>query len=152
MPRIGIVGAGIGGLQLALFLQKHGIAATVYAEPRAFVGQESLGVLRGRCSGELNLFARLGDANGFQRTTDWRHRQTGSRHQLAKKKPGLRVRDRRLHANPDETVGIVHRLPGVNGELAAPVVGISVIPDVQLGPMVREDLHDFGPSFVCGAV
>jgi 2-polyprenyl-6-methoxyphenol hydroxylase-like FAD-dependent oxidoreductase len=32
MPRIGIVGAGIGGLQLALFLQKHGIAATVYAE------------------------------------------------------------------------------------------------------------------------
>src|SRR6266540_2990438 len=32
MISIGIVGAGVAGLQLGLFLQQHGIAATIYAE------------------------------------------------------------------------------------------------------------------------
>jgi protoporphyrinogen oxidase len=33
MTHIGIIGAGIAGLHLSLFLQKHGIAATVYTSP-----------------------------------------------------------------------------------------------------------------------
>src|SRR5262245_6419862 len=32
MTQIGIVGSGIAGLQLALGLQQHGIAATIYSE------------------------------------------------------------------------------------------------------------------------
>jgi 2-polyprenyl-6-methoxyphenol hydroxylase-like FAD-dependent oxidoreductase len=32
MPRIGIVGGGVAGTQLGLFLRKHGIAATIYSE------------------------------------------------------------------------------------------------------------------------
>jgi len=32
MPRIGIVGGGVGGTQLGLFLRKHGIAATIYSD------------------------------------------------------------------------------------------------------------------------
>jgi hypothetical protein len=32
MPRIGIVGGGVAGSQLGLFLPKHGIAATIYSE------------------------------------------------------------------------------------------------------------------------
>ena len=32
MTNIGIVGSGIAGLHLALFLQKHGIPATMYSD------------------------------------------------------------------------------------------------------------------------
>src|SRR5262245_48456468 len=32
MPRIGIIGGGIAGSQLGLFLRKHGIDATIYSE------------------------------------------------------------------------------------------------------------------------
>jgi glycine/D-amino acid oxidase-like deaminating enzyme len=32
MKNIGIVGSGIAGLQLGLFLQKHGIGATIYSD------------------------------------------------------------------------------------------------------------------------
>ena len=32
MKNIGIVGSGIAGLQLGLFLQKHGIDATIYSD------------------------------------------------------------------------------------------------------------------------
>ena len=32
--RIGIVGAGIAGLHLALYLQKHGVDATLITDPR----------------------------------------------------------------------------------------------------------------------
>jgi 2-polyprenyl-6-methoxyphenol hydroxylase-like FAD-dependent oxidoreductase len=32
MPRIGIVGGGVAGTHLGLFLRKHGIAATIYSE------------------------------------------------------------------------------------------------------------------------
>jgi 2-polyprenyl-6-methoxyphenol hydroxylase-like FAD-dependent oxidoreductase len=35
MKNIGIVGAGVGGLQLGLFLQQRGVAATIYAERSA---------------------------------------------------------------------------------------------------------------------
>src|SRR5437764_596462 len=35
MTQIGIVGAGIGGLHLALFLQKHGVAVTLYSDRTA---------------------------------------------------------------------------------------------------------------------
>jgi 2-polyprenyl-6-methoxyphenol hydroxylase-like FAD-dependent oxidoreductase len=35
MKNIGIVGSGIAGLQLGLFLQKHGIGATIYSERTA---------------------------------------------------------------------------------------------------------------------
>lgn len=35
MTQIGIVGAGVAGLQLGLYLQQHGIAATIYAERSA---------------------------------------------------------------------------------------------------------------------
>ena len=62
------------------------------------------------------------------------------------------MRDGRLHADPDETIGVVHRLPGVNGELAASVVGVSVIPNIQLRAVIREELHDGGTSFVRGPV
>ena len=51
----------------------------------------------------------------------------GGRHQLAQQQSGLGVRDRRLHADPDQAVGVVHRLPGVDGELAAAVVGVAVV-------------------------
>lgn len=32
MPKVGIVGGGVGGTHLGLFLRKHGIAATIYSE------------------------------------------------------------------------------------------------------------------------
>jgi 2-polyprenyl-6-methoxyphenol hydroxylase-like FAD-dependent oxidoreductase len=32
MERIGIVGAGVAGLHLALYLQQHGVPARLYAE------------------------------------------------------------------------------------------------------------------------
>lgn len=35
MPRIGIIGGGIAGTQLGLFLRQHGIAATIYTEKTA---------------------------------------------------------------------------------------------------------------------
>src|SRR5438093_10622064 len=98
------------------------------------------------------LIARLGHANGFQRAAYRRCREPGGRHQLTKEKPSLGVCDRRLHANPDETIGVIHWLPRVNGQLAAPVVGVPVIPDIQLGAVVHEELHDGRPPLVSGAV
>src|SRR5215213_11040022 len=35
MTSIGIIGAGVAGLQLGLFLRQHGIRATIYAEKSA---------------------------------------------------------------------------------------------------------------------
>src|SRR5262245_45997517 len=63
------------------------------------------------------LIAGVSDANRFQRAAQGRRRKSGSRHQFAKEKPGFGVSDRRLHANPDQAIGVIYRLPRVNGQL-----------------------------------
>ena len=51
------------------------------------------------------------------------------------------MRDRRLHADANQTIGIIHRFPGMDGELTAAVVGVAVISDVEFGTMVHQSLN-----------
>ena len=56
-------------------------------------------------------------------------------------------------ADPDQTVGVVHRLPGVNGQPSAGVVaGHAVVAGIQLGAGIDQHLNDGRPSLVPGAV
>ena len=48
------------------------------------------------------------------------------------------MRDRRLHADADQTVGVIHRLPSVDCQFAATVVGVAVIADVKLRAVVHQ--------------
>ena len=81
-----------------------------------------------------------------------RRGKAGGGHQFAQKKAGFGMRNGRLHADADQAIGVVDGLPGVNGQLAAAVIGVAVVPDVEFGAVVDENLHDGGASLVCGAM
>ena len=62
------------------------------------------------------------------------------------------MRDRRLHAHADQTVGIIHRLPRVYGKLSAAVVRVPIISNIQLCAVIHEHLYDLCAALVAGAV
>ncbi len=98
------------------------------------------------------LLARLCNTDGVERPAWWRHRQALDRHQFPKKQSCVGVPNRRLHTDSDQAVRVIDRLPGVNGKFPAPVVGISVIADVELRTVIGEDLNDLCAALVRCAV
>ena len=60
--------------------------------------------------------------------------------------------DRRLHADANQAVSVIDRLPRVDGEFAAAIVGVAIITHIQLGAMVRQHLNHIGATLVRGAV
>src|SRR5688572_15706337 len=79
----------------------------------------------------LSRIAGLGDTDRLERASHWRRFESGLRHELPQQQTSIRMADRRLHADADEAVGVIHRLPGVHRELAAAVVGVAVVPDID---------------------
>ena len=51
------------------------------------------------------------------------------------------MRNRRLHADADQAIGVIHRFPRMNRQLAAAVVGVAVIADVELGAVIDQKLE-----------
>ena len=62
------------------------------------------------------------------------------------------MRNRRLHANANQTVGVIHRFPRMNRQLTAAVIGIAVIANIELGAVIEQNLNDLRASLVSSAM
>ena len=58
------------------------------------------------------------------------------------------MRNRGLHTDAHEAVGIVHREPRVRGQSAAAIVGVAVVAHVDPGACIREGLDHVRTSLV----
>src|SRR5206468_11246985 len=92
--------------------------------------------------------ADFDDANRIDSAVGRRHWQSPLGHQLADEGGRLAVFDRRLHAKPYQTVGVIEGLPGAPGNLRRGVAGVAaaVVADVELGAAVHQHLNDFVPA------
>ena len=62
------------------------------------------------------------------------------------------MRNRRLHSDAHEPVGVIDGLPRVHRQLAAAIVGVAVVAYVEPRAVVGEDLDDLCTPLVRGAM
>ena len=62
------------------------------------------------------------------------------------------MRNRRLHADANQTVGVIHRFPCVDGKFATAIIGVAVVPNIDFRAVIHQNLDDVGPPFMRGAV
>src|ERR1051325_10812853 len=76
---------------------------------------------------QTGLLTRFGNTDRLERPPRRRRGQPLRGEELPQQRARLGMRNRRLYADAHQAVGVIHRLPGVHGELAPAIVGVAVV-------------------------